>query len=123
VLIDPRVAEGGVTVADLQEQYAHNKRMSAMVREAQALAARVRKAMTSGDAATKQRLASVADKLLTPEIRYSKPGLESQISYLRGMTVQADQKIGRDAIERYRELRKELDAVTAQANAVLGSGS
>ena len=31
VLIDPRVAEDGVTVADLQEQYEHNLRMREMV--------------------------------------------------------------------------------------------
>jgi photosystem II stability/assembly factor-like uncharacterized protein len=122
VLIDPRVADGGVTVADLREQYEHNLRMSAMVKEVQALVARVQKAMTSGDDATKKRLAPVADKLLTPEIRYSEPGLEDHITYLRGMTTSADQKIGRDAVERYQELRKELDAVTAQVNQILGSG-
>jgi hypothetical protein len=122
VLIDPRVERGGVSVDDLVDQYEHNRRMDAMVKEVQALAERVRTAMSSGNAATKRRLQPVADELLTPPIRYSKPGLEDQITYLRGMTIRADQKIGQDAIDRYRELRKELDTVEAEANKVLGSG-
>ncbi len=96
--------------------------MDAMVKEVQALVARVQEGMKTGDAATKRRLQSVADKLITPPIRYSKPGLEDQITYLRGMTTRADQRIGQDAIDRYRELRKELDAVEAEAGRVLGSG-
>ncbi len=75
VLIDPRVAEGGVTVADLAELYQHNKRMDAMVEEVQALVGRVRTAMSDGNADTKRRLAPVAEKLMTDPIRYSKPGL------------------------------------------------
>jgi photosystem II stability/assembly factor-like uncharacterized protein len=121
VLIDPRVAEGGVTVADLVEQYRHNRRMDAMNKEVQALVTRVQKAMDGSDDALKKRLAPVAEQLLTPEIRYSKPGLADQINYLRGMTTRADQKIGQDAIDRYQELRKELDAVEAEANKVLGN--
>ncbi|MCG6988259.1 MAG: hypothetical protein LJF06_08770 [Gemmatimonadetes bacterium] len=122
VLIDPRVERGGVSVDDLVDQYEHNRRMDAMVKEVRALVERVQTAMSSGNAATKRRLQPVADKLLTPPIRYSKPGLESQIGYLRGMTIRADQKIGQDAIDRYDELRKELDAVEAEANKVLGGG-
>jgi photosystem II stability/assembly factor-like uncharacterized protein len=122
VLIDPRVQKGGVSVDDLVDQYEHNTRMDAMVKEVQALSGRVQTAMSSGDAATKRRLQPVADELLTPPIRYSKPGLEDQITYLRGMTIRADQKIGQDAIDRYRELRNELDAVEAEVNKVLGGG-
>jgi hypothetical protein len=36
------------------------------------------------------------------------------------MTNQADQKVGRDAIERYRDLRKELDARLAEYRAITG---
>ena len=53
----------------------------------------------------------------TPEgVRYSKPGLQAHISYLGGMTTGVDQKIGRDAIERYQVLKKELDALKAEAD-------
>jgi hypothetical protein len=36
------------------------------------------------------------------------------------MTNSVDEKIGRDAIERYATLRKELDAVAAEVNRVVG---
>ena len=36
------------------------------------------------------------------------------------MTARGDQKIGRDAIERYAELKKELDAVNAELAKLLG---
>ena len=123
VLIDPRVAEGGVTVADLEYQYKHNKMMNAMVAESRALVRRVQDAMKSADGAMQTKLAPVAEALLTPEIRYSKPGLADHISYLARMTTGADQKVGNDAIERAKVLRKELDALEAKANAVLGTGN
>ena len=60
VLIDPRLATEGMTVADLKEQFDHN--------------------LTSG----------------------------------------SDQKIGRDAIARYAALKKELDAIKAELDRILG---
>src|SRR4029078_5838235 len=44
VLIDPRVAADGVTVADLQEQFDHNMRMRELVNSVNQLANRVREA-------------------------------------------------------------------------------
>ncbi len=118
VSIDPRIAEGGVTVADLREQYAHNERMHAMTGEVRDLVARVQKAM-DGDPTMKEKLAPIAEELMTPPIRYSKPGLEDQITYLARMTMSVDQKIGHDAVERANVLRKELDDITRKANAIL----
>jgi hypothetical protein len=56
-------------------------------------------------------------------VRYSMPGLQAHIQYLYGMTNQADQKIGRDAVERYQALRKQLDALQAEARAALGEAA
>jgi len=125
VLIDPRVADDGVTVADLQEQFEHNLRMRELVNGVNQLAARVRDAQaklrnssgTDGD--TENRLTAIAAKLFTPSVRYSKPGLQAHITYLAGMTANIDQKIGRDAIERYEALRKELDEIRAEFDTVL----
>ena len=61
------------------------------------------------------RLDAIAAKLLTRPVRYGKPGLQAQITYLGSMTANVDQKIGRDAIERYLVLKKEFDAVRAEA--------
>jgi hypothetical protein len=62
----------------------------------------------------------VAAKLMTEPVRYGKPGLQAQITYLAGMTASIDQKIGRDAVERYEVLRKELDTIRAEVNRLLG---
>jgi hypothetical protein len=37
------------------------------------------------------------------------------------MTTSVDQKIGRDAIERYQVLKKELDGITADLDQALGA--
>ncbi|MCH7565612.1 MAG: hypothetical protein IH968_17505 [Gemmatimonadetes bacterium] len=122
VLIDPRIAAEGVTVADLREQFEHNTRMRAMVAEVRTLVERVQEAegMTQGE--NRARIDEIAAKLVTGSVRYSKPGLQAHISYLAGMTTRVDQKIGRDAIDRYRVLRADLDAITSEVNRVLGPG-
>jgi len=127
VLIDPRVAEDGVTVADLQEQFEHNMRVRQLVTDVNQVAARVRDAQTklrnasstNGDNAT--ILSAIAARLFTEPVRYGKPGLQAHITYLASMTTNVDQKIGRDAIERYAVLRKELDAIRAEVDRALGS--
>ena len=123
VLIDPRVEAGGVTVADLQEQYEHNKTMNAMVAEVDALIERVQEAQSTGDANLQRRIAPIAEQLITAPIRYSSPGLRDHITYLQGRTARGDMKIGRDAIARHEVLRVELDEITREANAILGSGN
>jgi photosystem II stability/assembly factor-like uncharacterized protein len=126
VLLDPRLAEEGVTVADLQEQFEHNLRMRDLVVSVGRAATRVRAAQTrllgaTGAAAdTLSRVRAIAGKLLTEPVRYGKPGLQAHITYLNGMTNAVDQKIGRDAIARYGVLKRELDAVTAELDRVLG---
>jgi hypothetical protein len=125
VLIDPRVAESGVTVADLQEQFDHNLRMREMVAEVGRVARRIQEAQRRAPEASEQRKAVdvLAAKVLTEPVRYGKPGLQAHITYLAGMTASVDQKIGRDAIARYNVLRKELNDVIAEANRVLGPES
>jgi photosystem II stability/assembly factor-like uncharacterized protein len=129
VLIDPRVAEDGVTVADLQEQFEHNMRMRDLVNGATQLGTRVREAQnkmrsTAGaDGETLSRLNTVADKLFTEPVRYGKPGLQAHITYLAGMTANVDQKIGRDALERYQVLKKEFEALRAEVDRILNTGS
>jgi hypothetical protein len=81
--------------------------------------ARLRGATGAG-ADTLARVQAIAAKLLTEPVRYGKPGLQAHITYLAGMTNGADQKVGRDAMERYEVLRKELDAVLAEVDRVLG---
>ena len=129
VRIDPRVAEEGVTEADLTEQFEHNLRMRELVTRAGRAASRVQgaltrlKAATGAAADTLARVQAIAGKLLTEPVRYGMPGLQAHITYLNGMTNGADQKIGRDAIARYEVLKRELDALEAELTQVLGPAS
>ena len=128
VLIDPRVAEDGVTLADLQEQFDHNMRMRELVNAVNQLVTRVRDAQTKlksngGDAEKLNSLNAIAGKLMTEPVRYGKPGLQAHIIYLAGMTANVDQKIGRDAVERYAVLKKELDDLRAEVDRVLSTST
>jgi len=127
VLIDPNVAADGVTVADLKEQFDHNVRMRQLVTDAGQLASRVRdlQAKLRGGGADSDKtnqteaVEAIAGRLFTEPVRYGKPGLQAHITYLAGMTTGADQKIGRDAVDRYTTLRKELDDMRAELDRVV----
>jgi len=125
VLLDPRLAAEGTTVADLSEQFAHNTRVRTLVTDVNAAVTRVRGATTrlkdaKGAAAdTLKKVEAIAGKLLTAPVRYGKPGLQAHITYLAGMTARGDQKVGRDALSRYSVLRKEFDEIAAELNRIL----
>ena len=117
---DPRVTADGVTTADLQEQFEHNMRTRDLVSEVNKMVARIRAAQkqVTGDKLTK--LNALASRIITDPIRYSQPKLQTHITYLYSMTNSTDQKIGRDAIERYQTLRRELTQRQAELNSILG---
>jgi photosystem II stability/assembly factor-like uncharacterized protein len=123
---DPRISADGVTLADLREQFQHQLRVRDLVSDVNRAVFRLREARqrlgnASGAAAdTLQRIRAIETKLLTPPIRYSKPELQAHITYLYGMTNGADQRVGRDAKERYTTLRQSLDSVVGQINQLLG---
>jgi len=101
-------------------------RVRDLVSEVNKLVARVRSAEQSlrgkSDSAAKlDALQTLASHLITPAIRYSKPELQTHITYLYQMTSSADEKIGRDAVERYQELKKELDQRKAEADKLIGA--
>ena len=111
---DPRITKDGVTTADLKEQFDHNIRVRDMVSEVNKMVARIRSAPKSPP------LAEISSHVITPAIRYSKPELQTHITYLYSLTTGTDQKIGRDAVERYEILRKELDQRAAELNKLAG---
>jgi hypothetical protein len=122
IVEDPRITADGVTTADLREQFEHNVRVRELVSDVNRTVARLRAAQTKLRGTPQgAKLDELASHLITPAIRYSKPELQTHITYLYGMTNSADQKIGRDAVERYAALRKELDGRIAELNAILGS--
>lgn len=128
LLIDPRVAADGVTLSDLQEQFDHNMRMRELVSSVNKLVARVREAQNklktaATDGEKVNGINAIAATLLSEPVRYGKPGLQAHITYLASMTANVDQKIGRDATERYAILKKALDEAIAEVDRVLGSTS
>ncbi|HEX2094648.1 MAG TPA: hypothetical protein VHG28_19745 [Longimicrobiaceae bacterium] len=128
VRIDPRVARDGVTQTDLEEQLAHNLRVRDLVSEVNRAVARLREARErlrsgNGDAGVLRRLDELERRLVAEPVRYGRPGLQTHITYLYGLTTQADQKVGRDATERYRVLRGELDHAQAELRALLGESA
>ena len=122
VVEDPRVAKDGVSTADLREQFEHNLKVRDLVSDVNRTVANLRAAQrapgTSPD--TLARLNELASHLITPAIRYSQPELQTHITYLYSVTTATDQKIGRDTIDRYGVLRKELDQRMAELNKILG---
>ena len=121
--IDPRVAEDGVTVANLEEQLELNLQIRDALSEARKAAAEMaaaekeaEKALEKGEITdaeaqdVRARMAELKPTLVTSEAgSYPQPMLIDQLRYLYGMTTRADQKLGRDAFERFEELRGELD--------------
>lgn len=127
LLADPKMVDDGVTVAVMKEQYDVSMRVRDLVSAATMLQSRIREAKrrlgnaTGAAADTVQKLNAVEARLVTPPIRYSKPELLTHITYLYSVTNQADQKLGRDVTERYDFLKRELDALVAETNRILGA--
>jgi photosystem II stability/assembly factor-like uncharacterized protein len=120
---DPRVERDGVTQAHLEEQLAFNLRARDLVSEVNRVAEGLRSARLrlAPGATVPPAIAQLEQTVLTPPIRYSKPGLQAHIGYLYSMSLGADQQVGRDAIDRYAELRKQLDDVKARLAQVVSS--
>jgi photosystem II stability/assembly factor-like uncharacterized protein len=126
IIEDPRISKTGVTQSDLQEQFDHNVKVRDLVSEVNQTVTKVRTSMQSlagspANAETLSKLRDLAADLITPPVRYSKPGLQTHITYLYSLTTATDQKIGRDAIDRYNTLKKELDARIAELAKILGN--
>ena len=124
VIEDPRITSSGVTAEDLREQFEHNVKVRDLVSDVNLTVSRVRAGLREladkpDSAATLASLKDLAASLITPAIRYSKPELQTHITYLYSETNATDQKVGRDAVERYNALRKELDARIAQLDKLL----
>ncbi|HEY2026968.1 MAG TPA: hypothetical protein VGG78_08160, partial [Gemmatimonadaceae bacterium] len=123
---DPRVTRDGVTQSVLLEQFAHNLRVRDLVSDANRAAEELRAlrlgaSRSDSTATVPPAIVALERELLTPPIRYSRPGLLAHITYLYSMTTQADQPVGRDAYERYAELRKQLDDFRRRLAAVAGT--
>ncbi len=124
IVADPRVLATGITQADLVDQHDHNLRVLALVNDTNVAVARLKAAQAAlkqqPDAARAKALQAIADKLLTPPVRYSPPGLDTHVNYLRSQTDEYDGKIGNHPKERLIDLRKQIDTIVAELDRVIG---
>lgn len=110
LLMDPRIQKTGVSAKDLLDAEALSLQIIALASASQQLNKQIKDQLAQlkpGSDHDKQRkmLEDLQRELVTTEGRYMQPRLIDQINYLRGMLDQGDQKPGKDAYDRYTELK------------------
>ncbi len=107
LLMDPRQKAAGMKETDLLEQESLSLKAvdleSAVKQLNEKVTAKRKQDQASPD--VKVILDQLDSELNTEEGRYMVPMLVAQVNYLRGMLDQSDQKPGRDAHQRYEELK------------------
>jgi photosystem II stability/assembly factor-like uncharacterized protein len=123
LVLDPRVAADGVTQADLEAQYAFLGRLRDTVADARALAGRLTASRAaadkSGDTARASALRALETQLVTAGGSYPQPMLIDQLGSIMRMLVPADQPVGRDAVERFDDLVRQLEVIRGTAAGLL----
>lgn len=128
--INPNIAAQGLTAVDIEEQAKLAAQVTDLLSQARKLEARV---LADRDALKKEhdgtpsetrsadvtaafdKIAGALDILQTPpDVIYPRPRLVGQISYLYNMLNTADQKPGKDAYDRFKELQARYEAVKAE---------
>jgi hypothetical protein len=130
LISDPRVVTDGVTDAAIAEQVKFQLQVRDAISDARKLQQSIEQAMQKaglkpqlaaalpGDSPSNSKYEHALQKLYarvidTPGI-YTQPMLISQLNNIQRMVTQADQRIGRDAHERYADLIKEMQAIEAE---------
>jgi photosystem II stability/assembly factor-like uncharacterized protein len=127
---DPRVAADGVTDGDIAEQVKFQLQVRDALSEARKLQQSIEQAMQkaglkpmldpggvgSSPSTTKydHPLRALYARVVTTPGIYTQGMLIDQLSNIQRMITQADQKIGKDAYDRYADLMKEMQAIEAQ---------
>ena len=127
---DPRVAADGVTDGDLAEQVKFQLQIRDALSDARKLQQSIEQAMqkagikpgleTAGVGATvaltkyDHPLRALYAKVVTTPGIYTQGMLIDQLQNVQRMVTQADQKVGKDAYDRYNDLVKEMNAIEAE---------
>ncbi|MBI2222396.1 MAG: hypothetical protein HYU53_14460 [Acidobacteria bacterium] len=129
VKVDPRVLADGVTQADLVEQQNFLLKVRDAIADARALQGRLERAMqgagvkpapapapgeTPATIKYDHPLQAAWGRLVSAPGPYPQPMLIDQLSNIARMAGQADQKVGRDAYQRFDDVMKELSALKGQ---------
>ncbi len=129
LMVDPRVSEQGINVSDIEEQVALSGHISELLtksRKLEEIAASEHSALhrkysgqsneQRGEAANADfdRVHAAVRVLRTPStVIYPQAMLSGQIAYLYDMLSDADQKPGKDAIDRFAELSQQYQEIEA----------
>jgi hypothetical protein len=121
IMIDPRVVETGISEEIINKQVDFQLKIRDLLNKALLLVDELEEEQKSLEnkeittAAEKSKLAQmekVLYKLKTREGIYEQPMLTSQIYYLYSMMNEADQEIGKDALDRFGELENEFNSIS-----------
>jgi hypothetical protein len=138
VEVDPRVLKDNVMVEDLIEQQNFLLKVNDRLAEARRLAARLEQVLTKaglkpppspgpGEDVAAVRYEHPAQALWARIVDasgpYPKPVLISQLQNIVRMLNQADQRVGRDAYDRFADLEKELTALKTEADRLPGGAT
>jgi len=131
--VDPRVLKDNVTAQDLVEQQNFLLKVNAAIADARKLATRLEQTFTKagfktplapgpGEDVLTVKYEHPAQRLWARIIDaggpYPKPVLINQFQNIVRMLNQADQKVGKDAYERFADLEKELAGIKAEADKI-----
>ena len=129
ILIDPRIAADGMTIADFQEQETLCLKIRDLLSDARKTIDKIQKAQkiisekvqkNAQDELILNQITQIQANFETARGRYRKPQLLDQIGYLNSMVNRTDQKPGRDAYIRYEELKLALQQYKAEFEQVDG---
>lgn len=109
VRLDPRVEAAGVSLANLRAQFELSRGVASALSQARIAATGIEQRRPSLGRSQRARLDEVHRMLVDAPGKYPQRMLISQLEYLYEVVNTADARPGRDAFERYRELRDELD--------------
>ena len=112
LLMDPRVAADGVTMADLREQYDLILAVNQTMARARDVAGRVGEGVGRTEGEAKAAFEALQARMIDDPVgSYPRPMLLGQLGYLSGMIGRADQKPGADAYVRHQQLIDELEDI------------
>jgi hypothetical protein len=136
--VDPRVLNDNVTAADLVAQQDFLLKVNAAIADARRLSGRMEQALTKaglkppsppgpgedvGTMKYQHPAQSIWARIVDASGPYPKPVLINQLQNIARMLNQADQKVGKDAYERFADLEKELAALKAEADKIAGTAT
>jgi photosystem II stability/assembly factor-like uncharacterized protein len=134
--VDPRVPRDGVTQGDLEEQVTFLLKVRDVISDTRRLQQSVEDAMKKagvaglpmavpGSTPAQTKFAHPLQGLLARIVDqsgiYPQPMLLAQLQNVQRMVGQADQKVGKDAVERLNDLLKELQALQAEFKQIGGT--